>query len=107
MEKIEPTIIDELSQSLEIDLREKKSIEELKIALSVYINHLIINDLNKLMQILYRVDVSEKTLKINLQNQENDPGSIIAEMIVERQLEKIKTKKQFRSNTDIPDNEKW
>ena len=107
MEKIEPTIIDELSQSLEIDLREKKSIEELKLALSVYINHLIINDLNKLMRILYRVDVSEKTLKINLQNQENDPGSIIAEMIVERQLEKNKTKKQFRSNTDIPDNEKW
>jgi hypothetical protein len=107
MEKIEPTIIDELSQSLEIDLREKKSIEELKLALSVYINHLIINDLNKLMQILYRVDVSEKTLKTNLQNQESDPGSIIAEMIVERQLEKIKTKKQFRSNTDIPDNEKW
>lgn len=107
MEKIEPTIIDELSQNLEIDLREKKSIEELKLALSVYINHLIINDLNKLMQILYRVDVSEKTLKTNLQNQENDPGSIIAEMIVERQLEKIKTKKQFRSNTNIPDNEKW
>jgi hypothetical protein len=107
MEKIEPTIIDELSQSLEIDLREKKSIEELKLALSVYINHLIINDLNKLMRILYRVDVSEKTLKINLQNQENDPGSIIAEMIVERQLEKNKTKKQFRSNIDIPDNEKW
>jgi len=107
MEKIEPTIIDELSQSLEIDLREKKSIEELKLALSVYINYLIINDLNKLMQILYRVDVPEKTLKTNLQNQENDPGSIIAEMIVERQLEKIKTKKQFRLNTDIPDNEKW
>jgi len=70
MEKIEPTIIDELSQSLEIDLREKKSIEELKLALSVYINHLIINDLNKLMQILYRVDVSEK----NIKNKSSKPG---------------------------------
>jgi hypothetical protein len=100
------TII-ELSNNLEIDLQEKKSIEELKLALSGYINYLISNDFNKLMRILYRVDVSEKTLKINLQKQESNPGTIIADMIIERQLQKNKIRNQFKSNDDIPENEKW
>jgi len=59
------------------------------------------------MRILYRVDVSEKTLKINLHKQERDPGIIIAEMIIERQLQKNKTRNQFKTNDDIPENEKW
>ena len=92
---------EEISNSFE------KSIEELKLALSGYINYLISNDFNKLMRILYRVDVSEKTLKINLQKQESDPGTIIAEMIIERQLQKNKTRNQFKIIDDIPENEKW
>ena len=107
MKEFDPKVIAELSNNLEVDLHEKKSIEELKLALSGYINYLISNDFNKLMRILYRVDVSEKTLKINLQNQESDPGTIIAEMIIERQLQKNKTRNQFKTNDDIPENEKW
>ena len=107
MEEFDRKIIAELSSNLEIDLHEKKSIEELKLALSGYINYLISNDFNKLMRILYRVDVSEKTLRINLQKRESDPGTIIAEMIIERQLQKNKTRNQFKTNNDIPENEKW
>ena len=107
MKEFDRKIIAELSNNLEIDLHEKKSIEELKLALSGYINYLISNDFNKLMRILYRVDVSERPLKRKLQKRENDPGTIIAEMIIERQLQKNKTRNQFRTNDDIPENEKW
>ena len=107
MKEFDRKMIAELSNNLEIDLHEKKSIEELKFALSGYINYLISNDFNKLMRILYRVDVSEKTVKINLQKQESDPGAIIAEMIIERQLQKNKTRNQFKTNDDISENEKW
>jgi len=100
-------IVDELSNSLEIDLHEKRSLEELRSALTHHINYLITHDYGKLMHILYRVDVSEKILKANLQDQERDAGSIIADMILERQLQKIETKRQFRSKDDIPDDEKW
>jgi len=107
MTDVDPIMISQLSQSLEIDLHEKRSIEELKLALSYYINDLITHDLNKLMSLLYRVDVSEKILKQNLQEQKEDAGVIIAEMIIERQLQKTKTRRQFRSNDNIDENEKW
>ena len=109
MKQSDPEILFELSQQLEIDLHEKRSIEDLKQALVVYINHLISNDYNKLMRILYKVDVSEKLLKTNLQQQQKDAVSIIAEMIIERQIEKMRSRQQFKTGNkdDIPENEKW
>jgi hypothetical protein len=107
MTEVDPIMISQLSQSLEIDLHEKRSIEELKLALSYYINDLITHDLNKLMSLLYRIDVSEKVLKVNLQEQKDDAGVIIAELIIDRQLQKTKTRKHSRPNDDIPENEKW
>jgi len=107
MKEVDAIMISELSHSMEIDLHERLSMEELKLILADHVNYLITHDLNKLMRILYRVDVSEKTLKTNLQDEEKDPATIIADMILERQLQKIQTKKQTGSNNDIPENEKW
>ena len=107
MKELDPIMISQLSQSLEIDLQEKRSIEELKLILSAYINDLINHDFNKLMRILYRVDVSEKVLKENLQKYNEDAGAIFAGMIIERQLQKMKTRERFQSNNDISEDEKW
>jgi hypothetical protein len=107
MEELESKIISQLTQSLEIDLPVKKSLSELKDILADRINYLINNDFEKLIRLLYRIDIPEKILKENLKNQKENAGAIIAEMIVERQLQKIKTREQFRSNNDIPDKEKW
>jgi hypothetical protein len=107
MEEIKSKIISELSSCLEIDLSAKKSIDELKKALSDYINYLINNDFDKLLSVLYRVDVHEGQLKINLEQQKADAGTVIAEMILERQLQKIKSKGRSIPDNDIPENEKW
>ncbi len=100
-------IISQLSQSLEIQLPVKISIAELKMMLSGHINYLIANDFNKLLSVLYKVDVSEKLLKMSLQEHPQDAATVIAEMIIERQLQKIKTREQFKTDNDIPENEKW
>jgi hypothetical protein len=100
-------IISQLSQSLEIQLPVKISLAELKMILSGHINYLITNDFNKLLSVLYKVDVSEKLLKISLQEHTQDAATVIAEMIIERQLQKIKTREQFKADNDIPENEKW
>jgi len=107
MNENELILLSELSNKLEIDLPEKRSLEELKLFLSGYISHLISNNPDKLVSILSRVDVSEKMLKANLQNQEENASVIMAQMIIERQLEKIKTRERYRSNDDISENEKW
>jgi len=107
MDENESTFISELSDKLEIDLPQKRSMEELKLLLSGYLDHLISNNPDKLVSILSRVDVSEKILKTNLEKQKENASSIMAQMIIDRQMEKVKTREQYKSSGDIPENEKW
>lgn len=87
---------------------EVTSVSELKKTLSDNINHLITNDFSRLITILYRMDVSEEKLKKLLPSATNtSAGDIIAEMIIERQKEKIKTKKIFSANNSFGEEEKW
>lgn len=77
--------------------------------LAEYINLLINTDFTKLIYILYRLDISEKKLKQLLAGeQQTDAGGLIANMIIERQLQKIQSRKQYRMQDDgIADEEKW
>jgi hypothetical protein len=73
------------------------------------INALIKDDFNLLIQILYRIDVNETRLKQVLKDNPNeDAGKIIAALLIERQLQKISTRGQFkRKNDNFSDEEKW
>ena len=73
------------------------------------INALIKDDFNLLIQILYRIDVNETRLKQVLKDNPNeDAGKIIAALLIERQLQKINTREQFkRKNDNFSDEEKW
>ena len=73
------------------------------------INELIKNDFNHLIQVLYRIDVNEARLKQVLKDNPNeDAGKIIAALIIERQLQKIKSRKQFNQQNNKGNNEeKW
>jgi len=94
--------------SLEVDLQEGMSMDELKKLLADYINPLISNNFHKLISILYRVDINESKLrKLLTDNPAQDAGMIIAELIIERQLQKIKTKKENKSNNTISEDDKW
>ncbi len=73
------------------------------------INDLLVNDFDRLIAILYRMDVSDIKLKNLLKNNPGeDAGKIIAELMVERQAQKIKSREQFtQKKDDIDENEKW
>lgn len=90
--------------------RQLTAIEEAEMQeqLIQYINHLLVYDFNKLVQILYRVDVSEQKLKELLKaNAQTDAATIIAALLIQRQIEKIKTKEAFKPNDNITDEDKW
>lgn len=72
-------------------------------------NALIKNDFNFLIQILYRIDVNEARLKQVLkEHPTEDAGKIIAALLIERQLQKIETRKQFnQQEDDFSGEEKW
>jgi uncharacterized protein YwgA len=76
--------------------------------LAILINGLINTDFEKLSGILYRIDVSEKKLKKLLaDNPRTDAGLLIADLVIERQMEKKKSREKFRRDSNISDEEKW
>jgi hypothetical protein len=97
-----------LQQEFSLEYSQGQSLEALQEALAMHINHLIHHDFQQLLVSLYRIDIDESRLKSLLaENPELNAGSLIAALIVERQLQKIKTRQQFKKNEDIPDAEKW
>jgi hypothetical protein len=108
MTQVNRDLIPILRQSMEIELTEDISLELLKERLSSHINFLIQTDFQKLVSLLYRVDVSESKLKHLLkENPDYDAANIIAELIIERQLQKIKSRQEHRKDENISDDEKW
>ena len=76
--------------------------------LAVWVNDMILRDFTGLLNLLYRLDVSEEKIRNLLEEmQHEDAGKIIAAVMIERQLQKIKTKQQFTHNLDIPEEDKW
>jgi len=73
---------------------------ELKAALEMQIAHMLIHDTEKLWQVLYRLDVSEKKVKEFIQN---NPESAwpqgITELILEREKERQKWRERYKSAT--------
>lgn len=108
MTQMDMNLIPAIKQSMEIDLPENISFDKLKETLSNHINHLIQTDFQKLVSILYRVDVSEAKLKYLLkENTDKDASPIIAELIIERQLQKIKSRQEHRRDSTFSNDESW
>ncbi|CAN5311925.1 hypothetical protein BH11BAC6_BH11BAC6_16950 [soil metagenome] len=85
------------------------NMEQFKEQLTAYINDLISNNFEKLISLLYRLDVNEQKLRALLvANTTVEAGASIADVIIERQIEKIALRKA-NSNLrhDIPESEKW
>ena len=104
-----PDLITDINQSLEISLPVTISGEELREKLVAHINHLINHDFEKLVFYLYRIDVNESKMRYLLEQKEGkNAAGLIADLIIERQSEKIKSRQHFRQrDNDIDDNEKW
>lgn len=77
--------------------------------LAEVINHLLNTDFQKLVSILYRVDVDEIKLRYLLaKHPDTNAGLIIADLLIERQLQKINSRSgQTSANEPIDENEKW
>lgn len=72
--------------------------------LIAYINDCINHDFNKLVQLLYRIDVSEQKLKTILQSNPNeDAARLIAAVIIERLAATKAARASFATNNKIED----
>ena len=102
-------LIQQVKKELAIELPEKVSMDELHSQLAIHLNYLILHHFEQLVSLLYRIDVSEAKIKSLLQNLAGEnTSSIIAALIIERQIEKIKSRRQFSKKDDgFDEEEKW
>ena len=96
-----------LLQQLSILTEKNEVTREWRQKLAGFINDLVANDFEQLLRILYRVDIDELKLRTVLhQNPDRDAGGLIAELMIERQLQKIHSKKQQQKPPDASE-ELW
>ena len=88
---------------------ENKATAEIREQVIFLINELINKDFHALVQLLYRIDVNEKRIRHYLEiNKNEDASSILADMIIERQLQKIESRRDSSQKNDHEsDEEKW
>jgi hypothetical protein len=111
-------LIRDLNRSYELELAEHLSLDQLEALLAEKINNLIRVDFNALVQLLYRVDVSESKLRQLLRANEGpaagdqgtggreDAGRTIARLVMERQWQKMETRRQYRRDP-LKDDPEW
>ena len=109
MTQINTALVPEINQSLEIQLPLTISGDELREKLASHVNELINHDFEKLVFYLYRIDVNENKMRNVLEQRDGENAAgLIADLIIERQLQKIESRQQFRQrDNSINENEKW
>jgi hypothetical protein len=76
--------------------------------LTEMVRKLMHKDFNQLVALLYEVDVDEENLRQLLnENKPTDVARVIAALLIERQEAKIKTRQQYKRDTEIDEEEKW
>ena len=100
--------IHEIARELGLAVKSDQSSLD-KQALVEKINELLVADFPKMVSILYRLDINESKLRSILkENPGTDAGIIIANLMIERQEEKARSRQQYKSKNDsIDENEKW
>lgn len=96
---IEPVeLLPVLSSNFELVGSSEITMEELKQLLSSTIRVMLDNNLEKLVSILYRIDVGQRvTDDIFAENNKEDIAPLLAEAIIQRQIQKIITRKKYSS----------
>ncbi len=102
-------LIRQLNRDFSLELPPSLSQDALRDALAAGINEMILHRFDRLVQLLYRMDVPEKKLKQLLQDQPGtDAGQLIAALVLEREQQKIATRRQFSQHRKAdPDAEAW
>ena len=110
--KEDKLIVSQLQNELLIGEDKVASFEDLNEKWALFFNSLIQNDFPGLVNLFYRIDISEDKLRrILKEDPDENAGKMITSLVIERLLQKIRTRNEFRSKPDAfsgdPAAEKW
>ena len=87
-----------ISSRFELTIADNYNLDDLKQALFYRIRELLDKNVERLLSILYRVDLSQNRLDEIFQNSSKEEiAEKIAEAVIERQLQKIKTREYYKN----------
>ena len=108
MEAAHDGLVPALNNALGIELPERKDPAAIREALAAYINELIRNDFEKLVFLLYRIDVDEARMRALLKDRGGvDAPLLIADLIIERQLAKLRSRQETPERKGGETEEHW
>ena len=97
-----------LTRQYGLRLEETATLSQLEESLAEKINVMILSDFAGLIRILYRVDVDETRLRSLLsESHSQEAGLVIARLIIERQFQKIQSRRHFKPDNPQSSEEKW
>jgi len=82
---------------LNLQAKEEISYDQAFLMIVRVVEDLLSKDFNGLINVLYRIDISEEKLKGALALSNDNPASVIAKMILDRQLQKVALRKKYSS----------
>ncbi len=90
-----------VSVNFELQKREIISLEDLHYILSERIRELLDKNIEKLVYVLYRIDVGQKKTDDIFNNPSKDEiSALLADAVIERQLQKVHTRNMFRNKSE-------
>lgn len=94
---VKKELIQIINKQIDAHFEEGIAMKQLQQKLISFINDLIQNDFQRLVAILYKVDVDEDRLKRILKEEAGkDAAAIIAKLIIEREIQKLESRERFK-----------
>ena len=97
-----------INEQLDCELPVLPDFSRLRTELAAHIDRLIQADFDKLIQLLYRLDINENKLRFLLKERVGDDAAlIVADLVIERQLQKLESRKMFRQPPPDDEEDRW
>ncbi len=94
------SMLPSIQQSLDkyVELKQAADISQLKVYLTEQLVYMLHHEMEKLMGLLYRIDVRERDVKNAFaQNNPKLIAPLLAEAIIQRELEKAQSRNNYRN----------
>ncbi len=92
-------LIQDLNRAYGWELTPTDAVGVLEGLLAEKVGALIDGNFDQLLQLLYRIDINEQRLRrLLVENKGKDAAKIIARLIIQRQWEKIESRRQYRQD---------
>ena len=76
------------------------TLEEFKLFLTKKLSDMMVKNFDEVLNILYQIDINEIKVRDIIQSNNKYKASLLADLIINRQLQKIKTRQKYKTTTN-------